>query len=145
MDSVYAVIREMAKQYPDIGGIGITSFGETFVMTDGQGTPLHTAMLYTDPRGAEECASIAGKLGTDRIACISGLAPHEMYSVSKIMIMEMEVGTQYSMVLKTYMILMDILYLVDIQNSNILKDIISFCFTLTHIRRQLLMMLKVLP
>ena len=85
MDSVYAVIREMTRQYPDIGGIGVTSFGETFVMTDAQGTPLHTAMLYTDPRGAEECAELVEKLGADRIARISGLAPHEMYSVCKIM------------------------------------------------------------
>ena len=85
MDSVYAVIGEMVTQYPDIGGIGITSFGETFVMTDAQGTPLHTAMLYTDPRGAEECAALVEKLGAERIARISGLAPHEMYSVCKIM------------------------------------------------------------
>lgn len=85
MDSVYAVIREMTAQYSDIGGIGVTSFGETFVMTDDAGTPLHTAMLYTDPRGAEECAELVEKLGADRIARISGLAPHEMYSVCKIM------------------------------------------------------------
>ncbi len=85
MDSVYAVIREMTPQYPDIGGIGVTSFGETFVMTDDAGTPLHTAMLYTDPRGAEECAELKGKLGESKIARISGLAPHEMYSVCKIM------------------------------------------------------------
>ena len=80
-DSVYAVIREMAEKYPDIMGIGVTSFGETFVMTDDAGTPLHTAMLYTDPRGAEECAALVEMLGADRIARISGLAPHEMYSV----------------------------------------------------------------
>ena len=85
MDSVYAVIREMTQQYPDLGGIGITSFGETFVMTDEKGEPLHTAMLYTDPRGAEECAELTEKLGADRIARISGLAPHEMYSICKIM------------------------------------------------------------
>ena len=85
MDSVYVVIREMTAQYPDIGGIGVTSFGETFVMTDAQGSPLHTAMLYTDPRGAEECAELVKKLGAESIARISGLAPHEMYSISKIM------------------------------------------------------------
>ena len=85
MGSVYEVIREMAKQYPDIGGIGVTSFGETFVMTDEQGTPLHTAMLYTDPRGAQECSELAEKLGAEPIARISGLAPHEMYSICKIL------------------------------------------------------------
>ena len=85
MDGVYAVIREMAASYPDIGGIGVTSFGETFVMVDGAGEPLHNAMLYTDPRGAEECAELVARLGADRIAEITGLAPHEMYSIPKIM------------------------------------------------------------
>ena len=85
MDSVYAVIREMTAQYPDIGGVGVTSFGETFVMTDELGTPLHTAMLYTDPRGAEECAALVDRLGAETIARITGLAPHEMYSIAKIM------------------------------------------------------------
>ena len=66
MDSVYAVIREMSAQYGDIAGIGVTSYGETFVMTDKDGIPLHTAMLYTDPRGKEECAELAKKLDVSR-------------------------------------------------------------------------------
>ena len=85
MGSVYAVIGEMAAQYPDIGGIGVTSFGETFVMTNDAGEPLHNAMLYTDPRGAEQCAELIEKLGADHIADVTGLAPHEMYSISKMM------------------------------------------------------------
>ena len=85
MESVYAVIEEMAEKYPDIAGIGVTSFGETFVMTNGAGEPLHTAMLYTDPRGAEECAELSEMLGAERIARITGLAPHEMYSIPKMM------------------------------------------------------------
>ena len=85
MESVYAVIREIAEQYPDIAGIGITSFGETFVMTNDAGEPLHNAMLYTDPRGSEECTELVEKLGADHIAEVTGLAPHEMYSISKMM------------------------------------------------------------
>ena len=85
MESVYAVIEEMAAQYPDIGGIGVTSFGETFVMVNEAGEPMHNAMLYTDPRGAEECAELTEKLGADQIAQVTGLAPHEMYSISKMM------------------------------------------------------------
>jgi len=84
-DSVYAVIREMAEQYKDIAGIGVTSFGESFVMTDGAGQPLHPAMLYTDPRGAEECAELSRKLGEERITRISGVKPSGMYSIPKIM------------------------------------------------------------
>lgn len=85
IESVYAVIEEMTARYPDIAGIGVTSFGETFVLTNDAGDPLHNAMLYTDPRGIEECMELRGKLGASRIAQITGLAPHEMYSISKIM------------------------------------------------------------
>lgn len=85
MESVYAVIEEMAAQYPDLASIGVTSFGETFVMVNETGEPLHNAMLYTDPRGAEECSELSEKLGAEHIAQVTGLAPHEMYSISKMM------------------------------------------------------------
>lgn len=85
MQGVYDCIHEMGAQYPDIAGIGVTSFGETFVMTDEEGTPLHTAMLYTDPRGAEECAELVETMGRDKLIEETGLNPHEMYSISKVM------------------------------------------------------------
>lgn len=85
MEGVYAVLGEMAARHPDLAGIGVTSFGETFVMTDGAGVPLHPAMLCTDPRGAVECRELSERLGEERIAHITGLRPHEMYSVSKMM------------------------------------------------------------
>lgn len=85
MEAVYAVIREMAAKFPDIAGLGVTSFGETFVLTDGDGDPLHPAMLYTDPRGAEECKELVDRLGAKRVAHITGLRPHQMYSICKLM------------------------------------------------------------
>ena len=85
MDGVYGALSEMASRYPDIGGIGVTSFGETFVCVDWAGEPLHPAMLYTDPRGREECLELVRKIGEKKIAEITGLRPHEMYSISKIM------------------------------------------------------------
>ena len=88
MDNVLAVMKEMGEKYPDIAGIGVTSFGESFVLADENGTPLHPAMLYTDPRGAKECRELEDKLGSMRIASITGLRPHEMYSISKLMWMK---------------------------------------------------------
>lgn len=85
MDGVYAVISDMAKKYQDIAGIGVTSFGETFVMTDEYGNPLAPAMLYTDPRGKEECEELVAKLGLETIARITGVTAHEMYGLPKIM------------------------------------------------------------
>ena len=83
--AVFETIAEMAKQYPDIAGIGITSFGETFVMTDVQGNPLHKAMLYTDPRGEEQNLSLVDALGSHEIQKITGVKPHVTYSLAKMM------------------------------------------------------------
>lgn len=85
MDGVFAVAKEMAAKYPDIAGIGVTSFGETFVLTDEEGTPLHRAMLYTDPRGKEECAELEQKMDGRTIASITGVKPNETYSLPKLM------------------------------------------------------------
>lgn len=85
LEGVMTVIKTMAAKYTDIAGIGVTSFGETFVFTDESGKPLHKAMLYTDPRGGEECRELLEKMDGKMIASITGLRPHEMYSISKMM------------------------------------------------------------
>lgn len=84
-DGVFQVIGKMAAKYPDIAGIGVTSFGETFVCTDEQGIPLFPSLLYTDPRGAEECEKLVERLGAHTIADITGLKPHSMYGIAKMM------------------------------------------------------------
>ena len=85
LDGVITVINEMATEYPDIAGIGVTSFGETFVCTDEEGNPLAPAMLYTDPRGNEECRWLVEKLGEKHIAEITGVTAHEMYGLPKML------------------------------------------------------------
>ncbi|MDD2971854.1 MAG: FGGY family carbohydrate kinase [Lachnospiraceae bacterium] len=84
-DGVMEVIRAMAEKYGDIAGIGVTSFGETFVCTDEEGNPLLDSLLYTDPRGAIECEELVEKLGRHNLAEITGLNPHCMYGISKMM------------------------------------------------------------
>jgi xylulokinase len=84
-EGVFEVIKVMAAKYPDIAGIGVTSFGETFVITDKEGIPLLPSMLYTDPRGSQECTELVEKLGQEVIVDITGLKPHEMFSISKLM------------------------------------------------------------
>lgn len=85
LEGVFRVISEIAKEYSDIAGIGVTSFGETFVAADEKGRPLREAMLYTDPRGKEQCDTLCDQLGVKHVAEISGVKPHEMYSIPKIM------------------------------------------------------------
>lgn len=88
LEGVVALLSEIAQDHPDITGLGVTSFGETFVLTDEKGVPLHPAMLYTDPRGAAECSRLSNALGVSKIAKITGVNPHEMYSLPKLVWMK---------------------------------------------------------
>lgn len=84
-EAVQTVLRKAVNEFPNIRGVGVSSFGETFVLLDGKDRPLCPAMLYTDPRGKEECAELVRKLGTEKLIQITGLEPHPMYSISKLM------------------------------------------------------------
>ncbi len=83
--AVYAVLSEAAEKFPGIGSIGVTSFGETFVLLGKENEPLCLAMLYTNPRGEEECCELIRTLGAQRINEITGVKPHHMYSLPKLM------------------------------------------------------------
>lgn len=84
-ESVKEVIREAAAKYPDVRAVGITSFGESFVLLDEKDCPIRPVMLYTDPRGCEECSELTARFGEKSIAEITGLTPHSMYSLPKVM------------------------------------------------------------
>ena len=69
----------------DLAAIAVTSFGETFVMLDSDDEPCAPSMLYTDPRGKDECKDISEHFGKEKLAYLTGAKPHEMYSLPKIM------------------------------------------------------------
>lgn len=72
------------KRCGKISAIGVTTFGETFVLLDEDDNVLAPSMLYTDPRGQEECVQLSDKLGEEKIIKITGVKPHCMYSLPKI-------------------------------------------------------------
>ena len=84
-DSVFSVISECARRHKNIQGIGVTSFGESFVMLDENDTPIFPIMLYTDPRGERECEEILSLFDGKALTKTVGVAPHSMYSLPKIM------------------------------------------------------------
>ncbi len=84
-NGVKEVIADAVSGYPEIDAIGITSFGESCVLLDGQDVPVRPVMLYTDPRGAKECGELINKVGSERIEKITGVKPHSMYSLPKVM------------------------------------------------------------
>ena len=84
-ETAFDVLRRAAALHPDIGAIGVTSFGEAAVPVGADGEPLAPCILYTDPRGLEECAELSERLGERHIMEITGLKPHPMYTLPKLM------------------------------------------------------------
>lgn len=72
-------------RFGKIDAMGVTSFGEAFVLVDGDGAPLRPILLCTDVRGAEECRCFTARFGADKAAAISGVKPSESYSFPKLM------------------------------------------------------------
>lgn len=83
-EAVCDVIKDVSKECT-LSAIGVTTFGETFVMIDKKDLVLLPSMLYTDPRGEEECAELCKSLGEKKIIEIAGTKPHQMYSIAKVM------------------------------------------------------------
>ena len=82
--AVCSVIADAANKY-EISAIGVTSFGESFVALDESDNVLLPSMLYTDPRGEDECNELCTKIGEEKLTYITGVKPHSMYSLPKIM------------------------------------------------------------
>ncbi len=83
-NGVLLLLKNAVKKYK-IDALGVTSFGETFVMLDENDNILAPSMLYTDARGEEECKSLCDKLGIERITFLTGAKPHAIFSISKMM------------------------------------------------------------
>ena len=84
---VFELLKKAANHYR-IGALGVTSFGETFALIDENNNVLAPSMLYTDPRGVEECEYICEKYGKEKLTLLTGVKPHPMYSFSKILWMK---------------------------------------------------------
>ena len=109
--AVQEVIADSEKQFPGIAGIGITSFGESFVLLDENDQPLLPVMLYTDPRGEEQAARLGAQLGKDTLIEITGLSPHSMYSLPKLMWVKENLPEVYAKVKRIFLMEDYIVYL----------------------------------
>lgn len=81
---VLSLLKQAANEHK-IDALGVTSFGETFAMLDENDNILAPSMLYTDPRGEKECESLCRAVGEEKLTLLSGVKPHPMYSIFKIM------------------------------------------------------------
>lgn len=83
--SVLECVAAAKARFGKIDAMGVTSFGEAFVLVDEAGEPLRPILLCTDARGAEECREFVARFGSERAVQISGVKPSESYSFPKLM------------------------------------------------------------
>jgi xylulokinase len=88
--TVQALLRCAAAAVPDIAGVGVTSFGESFVLLDENDVVLMPTMMYTDPRGEAQADKLSEAIGAEQIADIAGTLPHPMFSLPKLMWVKQE-------------------------------------------------------
>lgn len=60
--------------------LGVTSFGESFVLLDSDDNILNRSMLYNDSRGSEECLTF----DRARTIAVAGTAPAPLYTLPKL-------------------------------------------------------------
>ena len=94
-EGVLSLLSQAANEYK-LCALGVTSFGETFAMLDENDNVLAPSMLYTDPRGKEQCARLEQNVGSEKITLLTGVRPNEMYSISKIMWLKDEMPQEYA-------------------------------------------------
>lgn len=84
-NSVFSLTKKAIEKYPILSAIGVTSFGEAFVLLDKEDNILFDCMLYTDSRGEEEAKFLKDKFGDDYFAKVTGQVVNPMFSISKIL------------------------------------------------------------
>lgn len=95
-ESVKKVLHDAAEGVESVEAIGVTSFGEAFVMLDEQDCPVTNTVLYTDFRGEEQCELLVDRLGRERIMDIAAVNASSNFSISKIMWMQKYKPEQYA-------------------------------------------------
>ena len=88
VDAIWEHFSNMLKNIAakhEISSVCISSLGESFVLLDEDDNILFYPMLYNDARGEEEALDIARIVGLENNFLITGVLPHSMYSISKLL------------------------------------------------------------
>ena len=83
---VKQVLRDAARKAGEpVRAVGVTSFGETAILLDEKDEPVCPSILYTSFKGDRECEALKEHFGREYLCRVTGVAPHSMYSVPKLM------------------------------------------------------------
>lgn len=79
------VMKECAKEYPEVDAVCTTSFGESVVLVDSKKDVLALSFLYTSSNAQEEWKTLDESVGSQKIAEITGHISHPMYTINRLM------------------------------------------------------------
>ena len=84
-DSAFAAIEEAIAAAPGVavGGVGVTSMGETGILVDGRGTPVAPAIAWHDVRDAAEAVQLARDIDPAAFTRRTGKPPTNQYALTK--------------------------------------------------------------
>ena len=88
VDAIEAYLRNMISNLSskhEIDSVCVSSLGESFVILDEEDRVIFYPMLYQDPRGEEEAREICSVIGEENAFFITGVTPHSMFSLSKLL------------------------------------------------------------
>lgn len=140
VDAIWTRLKSMIAKIAaswEISSVCISSFGESFVLLDQADNVLFYPMLYTDSRGEEEAKEIAEKIGEERAFSITGVMPHSMYSLSKMLWIKKHHPASFAKAKKAMLLLDYIGYLLtgervidySLASRTAAFDIERFCFS----------------
>ncbi len=87
-DAIEAHLRDMLSCISgefEVSSVCISSMGESFALLDKDDNVLFYPMLYTDSRGEKEAEEIKAAVSEEKAFQITGVIPHSMYSLSKLL------------------------------------------------------------
>lgn len=85
-DAVLFCVSDISRQlspHDRIDALAVSSFGESIVAVDKEGTPLTDIILRTAANGKEELSAILNCISEKEITVITGLFPNERFSLVK--------------------------------------------------------------
>ena len=102
IENVYSLFKEAFSDYPEIAGVSITSFGESFVCLDENDEPLFDIPLFIDKTGLDELDFIKNKIDERKLYQITGCPLEAMYSLPKILSLKHKYKDSFSKTKKMY-------------------------------------------
>lgn len=86
-DSVRSIVREVSSAAADdpISVLSIATMGDSFVPVDGHGEPTANFILASDSRSTREAEILVREIGYERIFEITGMPPHPINTLTKIL------------------------------------------------------------